>query len=53
MASLTYQMPNKNVSTLCDTEAEEEDKHDDIEAVGSCCQCLIADLVDEISDDNL
>lgn len=53
MTPLAHEMTYENVSSLRDTDTEQIDKHDHVVAVGTCRQCLVADLVDEIGDDHL
>ena len=53
MTLLAYEMSHKDVAALRDADTEEIDEHDHVVTVGSCGQCLIADLVDEVGDDHL
>ena len=53
VTTLADEVSHKDVASLCDADAEEIDEHNHVVAVGSCCQCLVADLVDEEGDDHL
>ena len=53
LALLTDKMPHENVAALCDAQTEEIDEHNHVVAVGSGGQRLVANLVDEESDDYL
>ena len=53
MTTLPHEMPHKDIPTLRDADAEQKDEHDDIGAVSTGSQRLVANLIDEERDDHL
>lgn len=53
MAALSHEMSHQYVAALCDADAEQIDEHDEVGAIGACCQRLVAYLVDKEGYGNL
>ena len=53
MTSLPHKVSHEDVTALSDTQTEQIYEHDDVVAVGTRCQGLIAYLIDEVCDYHL